>query len=213
MVQRSNRILWIAAALVFASAIALLAAEKRPTRLVATAYFSDAEIQVQPAVESGAKAFTYGPWTLGSIVHDDHASDHRYNLYVIVPGSQHQSPAPFDEFNNSVLLNSAEDAPDRLPEWDVFWGVVLDPDLNQEIRSERELLLFGQAYFLPRDLYAVEDAPGHNLLRQLGIASLNDLARFRRADGALPRVVLLSAGMAVKLKVTPPPPTPPPTAQ
>src|SRR5437763_1601344 len=98
MVQRPNRIVWMAAASVLASAIMLLAAEKRPARLVTTAYFSDSEIQVQPAIEARAKAFTYGPWTLGSIVNDDKASDHRFNLYVIVPGSQHQAPSPYDEF-------------------------------------------------------------------------------------------------------------------
>jgi hypothetical protein len=206
MIYRSRWFLWIAATLMFGSAILLLAAEKRPTRPVTTAYFSGDEVQLQPTTESGAKTFNYGPWTIGSIVHDDHASDHRFNLYVIAPGALHQSLPPLDEFNHSVLLNSVEDA-DKTPEWDVFWAVVLDPDLNQEIRSERELLLLGQAYFFPGELYSPEDAPGHNLLRQLGMVSLNDLARFRRADGALPRVVLLSAGMAVKMKVTPPPPT------
>jgi hypothetical protein len=140
------------------------------------------------------------------MVPDDNASDHRFNLYLIVPGSQHLSPPPAEEFNNSVLINSAEDTGDKIPEWDVFWVVILDPNFNQEIRNERELLLLGQAFFLPNDLYQPEDAPGHNLLRQLGVVSMNDLARFRRADGALPRVVLLSAGAAVRMKVAPPPP-------
>jgi hypothetical protein len=206
MVQRSRCFLWIVAVLVLGSAIALIAAERRQQRLVTTAYYSDREVQVQPFIPPGSRIFSYGPWVIGSIVPDDKASDHRFNLYVIVPGNQHQAPAPADEFNNSLLINSAEDTGDKTPEWDVFWVVVLDPSFNQEIRNERELLLLGQAYFLPNDLYQPEDAPGHDLLRQSGITSMNDLARFRRADGALPRVVPLSAGTAVRMKVTPPPP-------
>jgi len=204
MVHRSGRFVWIAASLILGSVLLLAAAEKRQQRLVTTAYFSDAEVQVQPSLQAG-KTFSYGPWALGAIVHDDKASDHRFNLYVIVPGAQHQAPPPADEFNHSVLLNSAGETADKDPGWDVFWVVVLDPDLNQEIRSERELLLLGQSYFVPSDLYQPEDAPGHSLLRQLGFVSLNDLARFRRDDGALPRIVLLSAGMAVKMNVIPPP--------
>ena len=206
MVQRSRCFLWIVATLVLGSAFALLAAEKRQQRLVTTAYYSDREVQVQPSIQSGSRTFSYGPWTVGSIVPDDKASDHRFNLYVIVSGSQHQAPPPADEFNNSVLINSAEDSDDKTAEWDVFWVVALDPNFNQEVRNERELLLLGQAYFLPSDLYQPEDAPGHNLLRQLGMVTMEDLAHFRRADGALPRVVLLSAGTAVRMKVTPPPP-------
>jgi len=174
---------------------------------VTSAYFSGNEVQIQPVTEPGSKSFNYGPWIFGSIVHDDKASDHRFNLYVIAPGAQHQTPAPADEFNHAVLVNSADENGDKIQEWDVFWVAVLDPDLDQEIRSERELLLMGQAYFLPRDLYQIEDAPGHTLLRQLGIGSVSDLARFRRADGALPRAILLSAGAAVKLKATSPPTT------
>ena len=207
MMQRSKVLLLFAATLVLAGATPASPAEKRQQHPVTTAYFSGQEVQVQPVLERGWKAFNYGPWTLGSIVHDDKASDHRFNLYVISPGTQHQAPPPADEFNHSVLINSAEDQGDKVTEWDVFWVVVLDPELDQEIRSERELLLMGQAYFLPGDLYQPEDAPGHDLLKQLGIVSLSDLARFRRSDGALPRVVLLSAGTAVRMKATPPPAT------
>jgi hypothetical protein len=206
MAQSSSRFLWIAAMVVLVSAIVLVAAERRQPRPVTTAYFSDSEVQVQPFLEKGAGTFSYGPWMLGSIVPGDKASDHRFNVYIIAPGIQHQAPAPADEFNNAVLINAAEDSGDKVPEWDVFWVVVLDPELNQDIRNERELLLLGQADFVPNDLYQPDDAPGHNLLRQLGILSINDLARFRRDDGALPRVILLSAGTAVRMKVTPPPP-------
>ncbi len=206
MVSRAARFLSIFVILLVASVLVVIAAEKRQQRPVTSAYFSGNEVQIQPVIEPGSRLFSYGPWLLGSIVHDDKASDHRFNLYVIAPGSQHELPVPADEFNHSVLINSADEEADKTQEFDVFWVTVLDPEFSQEIRSERELLLLGQAYFLPRDLYDVEDAPGHTLLRQLGIGSVSALARFRRADGALPRAILLSAGAAVKMKVAPPPP-------
>ena len=207
MVHRRSRVRWGSAVLIFVTVLAF-ATDRRPARSVRpirNAFYANQELQVQPVVEAGARNFNYGPWTLGSLVRDDNASDRRFNLYIIVPGAQHQSPPPGEEFNHSVLINS-DDAPgDRPTEWDVFWVVVLDPSLNREIKDERELLLLGQSYFLPADLYDVEDAPGQDLLRQLSMTSLNDLSRFRRSDGALPRVILLSAGAAVRMNVAPPP--------
>jgi hypothetical protein len=204
---RRSSIQWASAVLIFVTVLAF-AADRKPARSVRpirNAFYADQELQVAPVVESGARNFNYGPWTIGSLVPDDKASDRRFNLYIIVPGAQHQFPPPGDEFNHSVLINS-DDAPgDRPTEWDVFWVAVLDPSLNGEIKEERELLLLGQSYFLPSDLYEVEDAPGHDLLRQLSLTSLGDLAKFRRSDGALPRGVLLSAGAAVRRNVAPPP--------
>jgi hypothetical protein len=204
---RRHSIHRIGAVLIFIAVVAF-AADRRPARAVRpirNAFYADQELQVEPVVEPGARNFNYGPWTLGSLVPDDKASDRRFNLYIVVPGAQHQSPPPGDEFNHSILINSDEPHGDRPTEWDVFWVVVLDPSLDREIKNERELLLLGQSYFLPRDLYDVEDAPGHDLLRQLSMTSLSDLTRFRRSDGALPRVVLLSAGAAVRMNVVPPP--------
>lgn len=208
MVHRRSLARLGSAVLVVISAFALSAAERRPVhsgRPIHAAFYQNNELQVQPVVEPGQRTFTYGPWVLGSLVHDDKVSDRRFNLYIIVPGNMNQLPAPFDEFNNSILINSDASAGDRPSEWDVFWVVPLDPSLNREIKDERELLVLGQTYFLPGDLYDVEDAPGHDLLRQLSLTSLDDLARFRRGDGSLPRVVLLSAGAAVRLNVAPPP--------
>ncbi len=207
MVHRRSRVRWSSAVLVFLAVLAF-AADRKPARSVRpirNAFYADQELQVEPVVEPGARNFNYGPWTFGSLVHDDKASDRRFNLYIIVPGAQHQSPPPADEFNHSVIINSDDPPGDHPTEWDVFWVVVLDPSLNREIKDERELLLLGQSFFLPGDLYDVEDAPGRDLLRQLGMTSLSDLSHFRRNDGALPRIVLLSAGAAVRLNVAPPP--------
>jgi hypothetical protein len=212
MVHRRNRarrqsIHRISAALIFVSVLAV-AADRRPSRTghpIKNAFYADQELQVEPVIQPGSRNFNYGPWAIGSLVPDNKASDRRFNLYIIVPGAQHESPSPGDEFNHSVLINSNDLPGDRPTEWDVFWVVVLDPSLNREIKEERELLLLGQSYFLPNDLYEVEDAPGHDLLRQLSMSSLSDLAKFRRNDGALPRVALLSAGAAVRMNVAPSP--------
>ncbi|MFL6301241.1 MAG: hypothetical protein ACJ71N_11615 [Terriglobales bacterium] len=213
MVHRRSRVrgrsIHFVSAVVILLTLLAVAADRKPARVsrpIRNAFYANQELQVEPVVEPGARNFNYGPWTLGSLVHDDKASDRRFNLYIIVPGAQHQSPPPGDEFNHSVLINSNDPPQGNRPtEWDVFWVVVLDPSLNREIKDERELLLLGQSYFLPNDLYEVEDAPGHDLLRQLSMTSLDDLARFRRSDGALPRVALLSAGAAVRMNVAPPP--------
>jgi hypothetical protein len=207
MIYSRSGIRWSSTLLVLISVLAF-SAERRPARSgrpIHAAFYENKELQVQPATEPGERNFNYGPWTLGSLVHDDKASDRRFNLYIIAPGTLHQLPAPLEEFNNSILINSDAAAGDRPSEWDVFWVVVLDPSLTREIKDERELLVLGQSYFLPSDLYQLEDAPGHDLLRQLSLTSLTDLTRFRRGDGALPRVILLSAGAAIRLDIIPPP--------
>jgi hypothetical protein len=102
MVPRATRFLWISVILLVGSVLVVIAAEKRQQRAVTSAYFSGNEVPIQPVIEPGSRSFSYGPWVFGSIVHDDKASDHRFNLYVIAPGSQHQALAPADEFNHSV---------------------------------------------------------------------------------------------------------------
>ena len=184
MVHSCGRARWSSAVLMVLT-LPAFAAERRPihpTHPIRTAYYDGQELQVEPLNPPGARSFSYGPWTFGSVVHDDKASDRRFNLYIIIPGSEHQFSGPADEFNHSVLINSDPEPGDHSAEWDVFWVVVLDPTLNADIKQERELLLLGQSYFLPGDLYELDDAPGRNLLRQFGMTSLDDLARFRRDD-------------------------------
>src|SRR4051812_17454440 len=81
MVYRQRRAYWISAALIFATVLAF-AADRRPSRSgrpIRNAFYANQEIQVQPVLEPSARNFNYGPWTFGSLVADDKASDRRFN--------------------------------------------------------------------------------------------------------------------------------------
>jgi hypothetical protein len=88
---------------------------------------------------------------------------------------------------------------DEPVEWDVYWAVVLDPNLHEDFRSEQALVRAEQSGFLPPDLLEFEDLPADGFLRgQMQVRSLGDLARFRRKDGTLPRLLITPAGYAIR---------------
>jgi hypothetical protein len=138
-----------------------------------------------------------GPWLLGVRAPDSTPRDRRRNLYVVFPGSQHRAPGWGDYDHNCVLsdLPSTE----QPVEWDVYWAIVLDPNLHDDFRSEQELVLAAQSGFFPPDLLEFSDLPAEGFLRsQLKIRSLGELARFRRKDGTMPRLLITAAGYAVQ---------------
>ena len=138
-----------------------------------------------------------GPWLLGVRTEDPRPRDQRRNLYVVFPGSQHRAPGWPDYDHNCVLSDLP--ASEEPVEWDVYWAVVLDPTLHEEFRSERELVLAAQSGFFPPDLLEFNDLPAEGFLRgQMQVRSLTDLARFRRKDGTLPRLLITPAGYAVR---------------
>lgn len=138
-----------------------------------------------------------GPWLLGVRAEDSKPRDRRRNLYVVFPGSQHRAPGWPDYDHNCVL--SGLPATDEPVEWDVYWAVVLDPTLHDDFRSERELVLAAQSKFFPPDLLEFTDLPAEGFLRaQMQLHSLGDLARFRRKDGTLPRLLITPAGYAIR---------------
>lgn len=122
--------------------------------------------------------------------------DKRLNLYVVIPGKQYHSPtAP--EYDHNLVVNALTH--DQLREWDIFWCFVLDPRLEDDFRSEHDLLVAAHESFTPSDLFDVEDIPGHEVLREKAdVQSLADLGRYRRKDGSLPRVVILPAHLALR---------------
>jgi len=165
---------------------------------VYAAYYEQVPIKLAlRAARRGERPFTFGPWELGARVADPKSSDRRPNLYVVVPGVQHQREDAGDWDHNAVISALPPEA--RRIEFDVFWAVVLDPMLGRDLRSERDLLLAGESGFLPGDLFAWEDIPAAAFLGEvLKINSLADLARYRRPDGRLPRVLILPAGYAIR---------------
>src|SRR5690242_16647916 len=82
--------------------------------------------------------FRFGPWQYGARGSESKPDDKNPNLYIVVPGSQHHSDSTpqFDHTAIVSTLGKQEEA-----HWDVYWAVVLDPDLTRDFRDERELLI------------------------------------------------------------------------
>lgn len=187
-----------------ACAGALCAAAAPPRQPMPTAYFEGqvVRISIERPVK-GQRTLELGPWQLGISRRDERPRDHRLNLYVVVPGTQHHSEG-WDEFDHNMIVNAVPEG-DQPVEWDVYWVLVLDPHLREDLRSERQLLLMAQDRFLPGDLLEFDDIPARAVLRdRLHMDEVPDLARFRQKDGTLPRLVVLPAGGVVRMKIEPP---------
>lgn len=157
---------------------------------------------VQPTVRE--KAVGFGPWKLGAKVIESKPHDNRLNLYIVVPGDDFQSDnealALYDH-NRVINIVPKENA---VSEFDVYWAVALEPHLNRDFHSETELLAAAQRRFVPGDLFEVTDAPGAAFLREtLHIDSLHDLKPYRHKDGALPTMLIIPAGFAVRASIQP----------
>ncbi|MGC2322672.1 MAG: hypothetical protein WA463_08590, partial [Terriglobales bacterium] len=138
-----------------------------------------------------------GPWLLGVRADDPKPRDRRRNLYVVFPGTLHRSPG-WPDFDHNCVLSDLPASAEPV-EWDVYWAVVLDPTLQEDFRSEQALVLADQSSFIPPDLLEFSDIPAAGFLRaQMKVRSLGDLARYRRKDGTLPRLLITPAGYAVR---------------
>jgi hypothetical protein len=154
-------------------------------------------------VQRGQQPFSVGPWQFGARVSDRKPRDARLNLYLVSPGTQHQAEGHEDFDHNDVI--NALPPEGAVVEWDVYWAIVLDPGLREDIRSERELIVEAQEGFTPGDLMEFRDLPGQAFLREfLKMDSLDDLAPYRLNDGRLPRVIIVPAGFAVRASAAPP---------
>ena len=176
---------------------ALCAAAPAPRHPMPTAYYEGQAVSVtfEPAAK-GQRTLDYGPWQLGISSRDEHPRDHRLNLYVVIPGNQHHSEG-WDDYDHNMIVNAVPEAAEPV-EWDVYWVLVLDPHLQVDLRSERDLLLIAQDRFTPGDLFEFDDIPADAFLRTfLKADSLADLAQYRRKRYALPRILIVPAGFAV----------------
>ncbi len=162
-----------------------------------TAYFEGRTVDFRTAPPApGQRALKLGPWRFGA--HTAHATprDKRPNLYLVAPrGSDPlggKAVAATAVINTVPLDNAAVD-------WDVYWVLVLDPQAQQDFRSERELLLTAQNEFQPDEGFAFHDIPsGAFLRRYLKINSLEGLEKYRRHSGNLPQLLIVPAGFTVR---------------
>ncbi len=168
-----------------------------PGASVNSAYFQGTTVAFTPESLPGTRQARMGPWLLGSRVTDPKPRDKRLNVYLVSPGEQHRFPAEL-EFDHNLVINVLP-AEGVTREFDVFYAVVLDPHLREDIRDERTLLFAAQERFIPGDLYEIEDAPGEAFLRNLlHMESLAGLKQYRDHEGSLPRLVVVPAGFAIR---------------
>lgn len=160
-----------------------------------SAYYESSSVQFVPEAASTRHLASLGPWTFGQRLHEDKPLDKRLNLYVVMPGSQYHSLSN-PEYDHNLVVNTLTHEKTR--EWDIFWCIVLDPDLTDDFRNEHDLLVAAQETFHPPDLFDIEDIPTHEVLREkTGIDTLAALDRYRRKDGSLPRLIILPAKLAI----------------
>ena len=161
-----------------------------------TAYHDGAEILFVAEPGETRRLESFGPWTLGQPLREEKPLDKRLNLYVVIPGRQYRSPV-HPEYDHSLLVNILTE--DKPREWDIYWCFVLDVSVPADIRSEHDLLVAAQESFRPRDLFDVEDIPGHEVMAEkLNVKSLSDLKPYRHKDRSLPRVLIVPARIALR---------------
>lgn len=160
-------------------------------------YHDGDDLIFTPEATGSRKLANIGPWNLGARVTDDKPTDKRLNLYFVAPGVQYRAPGKADYDHNLVINKYTVDGKPR--DWDVFWCFILDPSLRGDLRSERELFVAKHQTFRPADLFEFKDAPAHVLMEErLGVKSMADLKRFRRKDGAMPRLLILPARLVIR---------------
>jgi len=160
-----------------------------------SAYYESASVQFVPEAASIRHSAMLGPWMFGKRLREDKPLDKRLNLYVVMPGMQYSS-AINPEYDHNLVVNTLTH--EKAREWDIFWCFALDPALDNDFRSEHDLLVAAQQTFKPADLFDVEDIPAHQVFTEkTGIDSLEELRRYRRPDGSLPRLIILPAKLAV----------------
>jgi len=175
-------------------------------RQVQAAYYDGKLVKFEIAKfnpQGKGRDFMVGPWDYGIRASDVRPRDKRLNVYLISPGTLNNDDGwkPYD--HNSVI-SGLPAAVGATLEWDVYWAIVLDPAMDNELRSERDLLLAAQQEFRPSDLFEFEEIPGESFLQNfLKVDSLRGLARYRRKDGLLPKVLIAPADVVVRARAVP----------
>jgi len=194
----ATRVLQVAAGLGCAAALWAGASNADAPGPLSTAYLRNQLVRFHVApLERGQQPFSIGPWRFGARVPDRKPRDHRLNLYLVAPGTQHRAEG-YEEFDHNEVINALP-REGVVAEWDVYWVIVLDPALREELRDEQQLIVEAQKGFVPGDLFEFRDIPGRAFLRAfLAVDSLDGLAPYRWKDGRLPRIIIVPAGFAIR---------------
>jgi hypothetical protein len=166
------------------------------------AYYEGKAVRFVPSQVEHARELVVGGISLGPLFSDQKPKDRRPNLYVVCPGTQYHGTDEKGLAFNIVLslLPRNEDATN----WDVYWAIVLDPALEGDLRSERDLLMAAQGLFAPSPELAFEEIPGAGLLREkLRFNAWPDLAPFRQSDGSLPRLLIAPSRLVIRATIGP----------
>jgi hypothetical protein len=159
------------------------------------AYYDGAGVVLTPAPSASRTVASLGPWVFGSRLSEDKPLDKRLNLYVVIPGKQHQQAGGAD-YDHNLVVNALTAG--KVREWDIYWCFRIDPSLNDDLRGEHDLIVAAQQFFKPADLFDMEDIPGRAALgEKAGMRSLADFKHLRRKDGALPRLLIIPARLAI----------------
>jgi hypothetical protein len=200
----------VCAALCISAVVSASAADKKtkpapktpPRKLhLDAAYFNGEIVKVHPAaVERGEKVLVVGPWNMGPKVAPK-PSDKRPNMYFVVPGTLHQIVG-YPEYDHTEILSYSPEDP---KEFDVYWAVVLDPDLTQEFTAEAELIMARQQTFVPGADFTFDKIPSAPFLKKmLKISNLSGLDKYKNSDGSFPRLAIITAGFAVRFSTEKP---------
>ncbi|HEV2989667.1 MAG TPA: hypothetical protein VG759_14585 [Candidatus Angelobacter sp.] len=161
-----------------------------------TAYFESTNVLLAADGAGTRQLASLGPWVFGPRLQQTKPLDKRLNLYVVIPGTQYRSPAS-PEYDHTLIVNGLTH--DNPREWDIFWCLVLDPKLSEDLHSEKDLIAAAQDTFKPADLFDLEDVPARSVLaEELGARTLADLRRYRHKDGRMPRLLILPARFAIR---------------
>jgi len=161
------------------------------------AYHDGEKVVFSPEHTGTNRLASFGPWNLGERLSEGKPLDNRLNLYVVVPGGQYHSAARPEYDHNRIVNKYTVDG--KVREWDIFYCFVIDPALNNDLRSETDLLMAAHQTFVPADLFEISDVPANSMMAEkLGVTSLADLRRYRRKGGGLPRVLIVPARLAVR---------------
>ncbi len=183
---------------ILAATLGLAAPLQNPNKPI-TAYYESTNVLLTAEDAGSRQLASLGPWVFGPRLEEGKPLDKRLNLYVVIPGKQHRSPAS-PEYDHTLIVNALTQ--DNPREWDIYWCLVLDPKLREDFQSERELIVAAHETFRPADLFDLEDVPSRDVLaEEFGASTLEDMRRYRHKDGSMPRLLILPARFAIRATV------------